>query len=435
MLKYLITCVFLICFLTCSTKSQNYADSGYYYQKIGFKEKAADFFEEYLYSNPDNFQVRLDLAYLYQSMNQPAKSREQFEYVGTHSTDEKQIQMSKDAIAALDKESGQTDKNPQTNIISSKADSGYYYLNQGNKTLAAKYFELHLKDNPRDTKTRLQLGYIYYDQKKLGKSLKHFDYVGKHSTSSLDVEASRSAAFVIREELALNAKRSLDIYFYSFYDTYQENFIANLIGHVNFRIAKNTYTGFYLDVYTDTRSRRDLVYNDRFVELGGFLRYNFLKNLFFEFRIGFAHQLNQDSNSINLKPMLVYFNRLGNAKVYSSGKSSSKTSLYLDMYYAAMYDLKYRNAFLQVSFEQVVRFNTGGYSYIENYLAERGQFDSRRLDYNNFIEVGTGLRFHPNIPYFPIFFVEPTYKIYFFGNTKNSFQLKAGFSFNFRTQL
>jgi hypothetical protein len=65
------------------------------------------------------------------------------------------------------------------------------------------------------------------------------------------------------------------------------------------------------------------------------------------------HQLNQDSNSINIKPMLVYFNRLGDAKIFN-WQSSSKTSLYLDMYYAAMYDLKYRNAFCIAAFEQVL---------------------------------------------------------------------------------
>src|SRR4030095_13814380 len=261
MFKYFTLCLFLICFLSNTSKSQNYADSGYYYQNIGIKEKAAAFFEEYLITDPDNFQVRLDLAYLYQSMNQLSKSREQFEYVSTHSTDENQIKLSKDAITALD---SQTVKNPSTVY----ADSGYYYLNQGNKTKAAQFFELHLKENPNDTKTHLQLGFIYYDQKKLGNSLKHFDYVGKHSTVSKDVETARSASFVIRDELAYTAKRSIDIYFYNFYDTYQENYIANLVTHVNFLIAKRTYTGLYLDVYTDTRSRKDLIFNDRYIELG-----------------------------------------------------------------------------------------------------------------------------------------------------------------------
>jgi hypothetical protein len=107
----------------------------------------------------------------------------------------------------------------------------------------------------------------------------------------------------------------------------------------------------------------------------------------------------------------------------------------MDMYYAAMYDYKYKNSFLQMALQQVIRFHTGGYSYMENYLTETAQFDSRKLDFNNFLEVGTGIRFHPNIMYFPVFFVEPTYKFYFYGDRKSSFQIKAGFSFNFRSKI
>lgn len=439
MLKYLTIGVFLICLLTGAVKSQNYADSGYYYQKIGFKEKASGFFEEFLYSNPDNYQVRLDLAYLYQSMNLTSKAREQFEYVSTHSAVENEIKLSKEALAAIDNVSTPTNNTSQTpsnnSVGSSNLDSAYYYLNKGQKKTAAKFFEMHLVDNPKDVKIHMQLAYIYYELRDYSRALTKFDYVAKHSTDSEDVEKARSAAFVIREELTYETKRSLDIYFYNFYDSYQENYIANLVSHVNFRLAKNTYAGLYLDVYTDTRSQKTLVYNDRFIELGGFLRYHFLKNLFLEFRLGYAHQIDQDTSRINIKPLLVYFNRLGDAKIYVSSSKSSKISLYMDMYYAAMYDYKYKNSFLQLALQQVLRFHTGGYSYIENYLVETAQFDSRKLDYNNYFEVGTGLRFHPNIVNFPTIFVEPSYKAYFYGDKKNSFQVKAGFFFIFRTKL
>lgn len=318
---------------------------------------------------------------------------------------------------------------------SSNLDSGYYFLNQGNKKLATQIFENHLKENPKDNKIHMQLGYIYYDQRKLDKSYQQFYYVGKHSTDPSDVEKSRSASFIIKEELASVAKTSLDLYFYNFYDSYQDNYIANLVGHYNFKIAPQFYTGFYLDVYTDTRSKPELIYNDRFVELGGFFRYSLLRNLLLEFRIGYAKEIDLDTSRINLKPMLIYFNRLGNAKVYVNSNSPEKTSLYLNMYYAAMYDYKYKNAFLQVTFQEVLRFGIQGYSYMESYLVEYAQFDSRKLDYNNYVEVGTGLKYHPNIVYFPSLFIEPTYKAYFYGERKNSFQLKAGFEFIFKTPL
>jgi hypothetical protein len=435
MLKKLLP-IFLLMVLAASVSySQNLADSGYYYQKLGFMEKASGFFEEYIISNPSNYQVRLDLGYLYMGTKQTGKAREQFDYVSKNSTDESQLQMAKQMVLNIDGQNGNNNNQiiPVTNV--SYADSGYYYYNNGNKTKAAQFFELYLKEKPRDTKTRMQLAYIYYDQKKYKNSLKHFDVVGRYTTDSQEKEQSKSASLVLREELAGTSKRSVDLYFYNLYDSFQENYIANLVGHFNFRLGPNFYAGPYLDVYTDSRSTKAVVYNDRFVELGIFFRYYIMKNLFFEGRLGFTRQIDLDSNKINLKPMLVYFNRFGDAKVYVASKSASKTSMYLDIYYAAMYDYKYKNAFLQGMLQQVLRFHTGGYSYVENYLFESGQFDGRRLDYNNYFELGTGIRFKPNVMVFPVIFLEPTYKVYFFGDKKNSFQIKAGFVFNFRSAL
>jgi hypothetical protein len=317
----------------------------------------------------------------------------------------------------------------------SLADSGYYYLNQGNKALAAKYFEEYLKDNPNDNKVHLQLGYMYYDDKKYSKSLQNFSYVGTHSNDQKDIETSKSAAYIIKEEMSFSAPRSMDMYFYSFYDSYQENYIANFVGHYNFRLAPLFYTGFYFNTYTDTRSRPNLIYNDRYVELGGFLRYNFLKNLFLEFRMGYAREIDLDKSSINMEPLLVYFNRIGDARVYVSSPSSSKTDFYLDMYYAALYDYKFQNAFGQIALQEVLRFHTGGYSYMESYLDQEVDIDSRKVFYNNYAQVGTGLRYHANIPVFPVIFIEPAYRTYFYGGMKNSFTFRAGFQFIFRTPL
>lgn len=432
MLKKLLP-VFLLLVLSSIIYSQNLADSGYYYQKIGLKEKAAGFFEEFIVSNPDNFQVRLDLAYLYRDLNQTAKAKEQFEYVSKYSSNMDFVQQ---ATFALDQINKQTITTTQTSVGGSYGDSAYYYYNQGNKTKAARLFELHLKEKPRDVKSRLQLAYIYYDKRNYKRSLIHFNSAGKYATNAQDKETALSSGFVVRDELANTAPRSLDIYFYNYYDTFQENYIANLVMHLNFRLGPNLYAGPYLDVYTDSRSSKALVYNDRFVEIGLFLRYNIMRNLFFEGRIGYTRQIDFDSNKINIKPMLVYFNRFGDARPYvSKGSNTSKTSLYLDIYYAAMYDYKYKNAFLQGIMHQVLRFHTGGYSYVENYLFQSAQFDGRRLDYNNYFEIGTGIRFKPNVMVFPVFFVEPSYKLYFFGDRKGSFQIKAGFYFNYRTIL
>lgn len=315
------------------------------------------------------------------------------------------------------------------------ADSGYYYLNQGNKSLATKYFEDYVRENPTDTKIRMQLAYIYYEQKNYRKSLEYFRYVGSHSQDQKQVELSKSAAYVIKEEMSAYAARSMDLYFYNFYDTHQENYIANFVGHYNFRIAPSFYTGFYVNVYTDTRSTPEVIYNDRYLEFGGFLRYNFLKNLFLEFRLGYAREIDLNKNSINVEPLLVYFTRFGNARIFVNSSSSSKTDLYMDMYYAALYDNKFKNSFVQSAWQEVLRFHTGGYSYLEPYLVQNLSIDSRRLNYNNYGEVGGGLRFHADVPFFPVLFIEPVYRAYFYSGIKSNFTVKGGFVFNFRTPL
>jgi tetratricopeptide (TPR) repeat protein len=317
----------------------------------------------------------------------------------------------------------------------SELDSGYLYLNQGKIKLAADIFEMHLKQKPDDEKIHMQLGYMYYSQKQFDKSLLHFKYVSQYSKDPSYVETSRSAVYVIRDEMANFAPRAFDMYFYNFYDTHQQNYIANFLGHYDFRIAKNFFTGTYLDVYTDTRSTSQLIYNDRFFEAGGFLKYYLLRNLILEFRLGYAREVDLAKNSINFKPMAVYFTRFGDAPVYVGSKSKNRSGVYMDIYTAGMYDYKFKNTFLQSSFQEVLRLNTGGYSYFEPYLVQYGQFDSRRLDYNNYAETGTGIRFRPDLMYFPVIFIEPTYKAYFYGTVKNTFQVKAGFYFIFKTPL
>lgn len=239
------------------------------------------------------------------------------------------------------------------------------------------------------------------------------------------------AVLKLKESTSKSKKRHIDVYFHNFYDSYQENYIANFIGHVHFGVGPGFYMGPYLDVYADSKSSKALIYNDRFVEIGFFLRYYFFQNLYFEGRIGYTRQIDLDSNKINFKPMLVYFYRFGEPVFKRTKSTDPKTSLYLDIYYAAMYDYKYKNAFLQGILTQALRFSLKGYSYFENYLFESGQFDGRKVDYNNYFEIGTGVRFKPNMLVGPVIFVEPTYKVYFYGDRKNSFQLKAGFILNF----
>lgn len=253
----------------------------------------------------------------------------------------------------------------------------------------------------------------------------------KNQNRSDNLFYKEPAVLKLKESSSKAKKRHIDVYFHNFYDSFQENYIANFIGHVHFGVGPGFYMGPYLDVYADSKSSKALIYNDRFVEIGFFLRYFFFQNLYFEGRIGYTRQIDLDSNKINFKPMLVYFYRFGEPVFKRTKSTDPKTSLYLDIYYAAMYDYKYKNAFLQGILTQALRFSMKGYSYFENYLFESGQFDGRKVDYNNYFEIGTGVRFKPNMLVGPVIFVEPTYKVYFYGNRKNSFQIKAGFLLNF----
>jgi tetratricopeptide (TPR) repeat protein len=440
MTKYILNTLIFLALCKVSF-GQSDADSGYYYFNKGDISKAIEFFDSHVLNNPNDYKIRLQLGYIYYNQKVLDKALAEFEYVAKNSFDEKEIQDAKSAADVIRAEIPtknkpiDSTKTPVPVTTMSYADSGYYYYKNGNMTKAVENFEAHLKLNPNDSKSRLQLAYIYYNQKKFSQSLTHFDYVGNHSNDQADVQTAKSAAMVIRDEMVNYSKSSLDLYFYNFYDSYQDNYIANFVGHYNFRMAKSFYTGFYIDLFTDSKSKPGQIYNDRFVEIGGFFKYNILDNLIAEFRLGYARQIDLDSSKLNVKPMLIYFNRIGDAKIYVGKNAKSKTSMYLDMYYAAMYDTKYQNSFLQISFWEAIRFHTGGYSYIESYLVQTGQFDSRRLDYNNYVELGTGLRFKFNLPIFPIIFIEPTYKVYYFGEIKNSFQIKAGFYFIYRTKL
>ena len=191
--KYLFGLILLLVIFSINARAQSLADSGYYYLNLGDKKTAADYFENYLKDNPDDYKVRMQLAYIYYDQRNYIESLHNFNYVISHSSDQSEIDASKSAanIVKNDMLSGNSSNqtNPNTSNSSSTntytppdvrtyADSGYYYLNKGDKAMAKKCFEEYLKENPNDSKVRLQLGYIYYDDHQYSKSLEDFNYVG-----------------------------------------------------------------------------------------------------------------------------------------------------------------------------------------------------------------------------------------------------------------
>lgn len=324
-----------------------------------------------------------------------------------------------------------TVKSAFSQIYTPELDSAYHLLSQKKIKEAIPLFEQHIKDYPQDTKVYMQLAYIYDSEGQYAKSYQYFHYVSINSTDPDEKEQATASASIMKDKMNQYAKRTLDVGLQSYYDTYQKNVITSLTMYYKFMVSKQFYIGPYLDVYTDSRSTPTLVYNDRYLELGFFARFYMIPQLYFETRIGYVHDFNSDSAKININPRLVFGTRVGDGQSFIGDHPAKRTSFFVDFYGALSYDYKFKNGFFQAGIQEVFRNNLSGYSYLDFFLVEYLTLDSRRLDYNNLVEAGPGVKFKPNFRYFPELFIEATYKKYFFGTPPNSFQVKLGFSLNF----
>ncbi|MGB9696996.1 MAG: tetratricopeptide repeat protein [Ignavibacteria bacterium] len=426
----------------------NRLDLAYNYLNEGKIELAIYYFEDYIKDNPSEMRIYLQLGYAYKQTNQLQKARQYFNYVIKNSTDSNEINLASLEIGYIEQAERQDNKkNENPVVVKDQSDDdllneGYEYLRTGNTKKAIESFERYIKDHPEATKIYLQLAYLYDKEKRYSRALDYFDYVASHSSDIDEIDAARKSMFIEKQMIALTSPRSLDLYFYNGYDSYYQNYISNFVGHINFRVLKNFYLGFYGDVYMDSKSKKDYILNDRFVEGGGFMKLRLSDNFNFEFRLGYVHEIDFEKNSVNFKPMLTYGNRFGNPAFYL-GRSTKTEYFYVDLYSVELYDYKFKNLFGQLQLKEVLRYMTGGYSYFEFYLVQLLQADSRQLDYNNYGEFGVGATFKPNLINFPTLFVEGTNRLYligqdgqyFSGNLRNNFTLKAGFIINFNFGL
>jgi len=429
-------------------------DIAYSYLNDGKTSDAIDIFEDHLKSYPDDIKIYMQLAYAYKQIGNNEKAKEYFTFVSLRSPEPKDVLLATTELdnlkslnhtASVDKSSNE---NPVTNNLLPSDDDdllnqGYNYVNLGKYRQAIIVFEDYKLKHPADTKIYLQLGYLYCNVKNYSKAIENFQYIEAFSTNSDEIDKARTSIYNIRLMRGYNANRSLDLYFFNEYDSYYQNYISNLLGHINFRMAKNAFIGFYGDAYMDARSRSDYILNDRYLEAGGFIRLNFTENIGLEIRTGYAHEIDLQKNSFVFKPILFMGTRLGEPPFYLSRKDFRTEYFYMDIYSAELYDSKFRNLFAQLQLKEVLRYMTGGYSYLEFYLCQQASADSRQLDYNNYGEFGIGMDFKPNMLNFPALFVEATNKIYiigpagqyFQGSLRNTFQFKAGFIINFNTRL
>lgn len=435
----------IICRDSIAQQSYN-LDIAYNYLNNGQVKDAIDIFEPYAKENPTNTYIYLQLGYAYLDVKDNDKAYYYFDYVINKSTEYDEIEKAKKQIFYLEAKKKKETKIIQpvdTTTITTNENTpiddlnlAYKYLSEKKIDLAIPLFESYIKANPKDTKVYMQLGYIYSDRNEYRKALDKFDYVSFTSRDNEEIDKANESIFILKEMIPIASKVSCDLYFFNVYDSYQQNYISNFISHFNFKFTKFFYTGFYVDSYLDSRSKPELIYNDRYFEIGSFWKFLFLRYLSFELRTGYVREIDLKKNGFNVKPILTFGMRVGNPKFYSGFTNRQKEFVFMDLYSAVLYDYKFKNIFAQVSLRETMRFLTGGYSFLEVYAFQNALGDTKQLDYNNYGEVGVGLGWKPSMIGFPTIFVEASNKFYWRGVTmKNSFQIKAGFLLNFNTAL
>ena len=395
---------------------------------------AMDIFKQHLDENPNDSKVLLQMGYLYSNKMQYDSAIIYFEKVKNRSTILDDITTATREIQNIN-----SLRNSSGTPSDSKLDSAYSLLNSGRSSDAIRLFEEYSAANPNDTKVQLQLAYLHNERKNFTKAKKHFQYVKDNSTSSDERQKASTSLNYLNDYKAGFSPSSVDIYFHNFYDVEQENYISNFLGKYQYQAFSNFYTGIYGDIYMDSRSRPGLIFNDRYAEFGGFLRYNFFPSLSLEVRAGYVRLIDREENKFNFKPILTFSDRFGNFPNFK--KSGVKTeNFYLDTYAATLYDHKYENFFGQAQLREVLRYMIKGYSFFEVYLKQNIQGDSKRIDYNNYGELGGGVTFRPDLNGFPVLFAEAVNRFYFESNSQgifpeSSFQFRIGFLLTYNSPL
>ena len=415
----------------------NNLDIAYNYLNSGLTDQAISLFESHLKEYPGDVKVCMQLAYAYKQIGNKEKAEEYFKIVSQTSSDENEIKTANNELTYINSNPANQDNDNK------ELQKAYDLINQKKYKEAIDILENYKKQHPEDIKIDLQLAYLYSNEKIYDKALDKFEIVSGNSKNDDDVDASMQSIYYVKDMLVQNSAQSLNIYSYNDFDTYFNNYVTSFVGHVNFKLSKRVFTGFYLDYNFDTRTTKQNIYNDRYVEGGQFFKYVLSDNLGFEFRTGYVREFDFDKNGVNFKPILYGGTRIGNPSIYFGTKSSQTDFFYLDIYAMTLYDYKFRNFFGQLLTKEVLRSMSGDYSYFEFYLKQLVNADNQQLDFNNYIEAGFGVSYQPNLINFPSLFLEATNKTffigpggnYFQGPLRNTFQFKAGILVNFNSTL
>ena len=313
-------------------------------------------------------------------------------------------------------------------------DHAYSLMRENKLDSANSIFSDYLKLYPSATNIAMQLAYNYKQAGNTEKSLEYFRYVKLRSKDSEEkTRAEKEISYILYTGNTGNYKNNfLDLYSYDAYDSYQQNVIINVITRYNYNFANNFYAGPYFDTYLDTKSEPGNIYNDRYVEAGIFAKYNFFYFLSLEVRGGFVREIDYKESKFNFKPILTFSDKFGDYDDFSGpSKLKSSQNLYFDVYSALLYDHKFENVFFQAKGRQISAFPLSKSLNFEIYIVEQLLLDSKRIDYNNYLEVGGGATLQFRTIYAPAIFVEGTQKSYLQQEKSSSFQIKAGLLFNF----
>ncbi|MDD5361144.1 MAG: tetratricopeptide repeat protein [Ignavibacteria bacterium] len=437
-----------------STKIKNdLVDKGYYFINNKQYDDAINAFETYLLTNPGDTKVNLQLGYLYSQKQNYDKANDKFKYVSENSNNTEDVENAKTAMLNIkgllkNTNPGLTpSKDSLNNNINGSGtellNKGYDYVNKKQYSEAIAVFKTYLISNPGDTKINMQLGYLYSETKSYENAYDRFSYVAENSTNPDEVDKSRTSMWYMRDLMIRNAKSSFDLYFYNMFDSYYHNYVSNLLAHINFKLTKGIYAGPYVETYLDSKSSADNIINDRFFDIGGFTKFQLTDYMNLEVRVGYVREIDKKINSVSFKPILSLGTRLGNASFYKDRKTSKTENFYFDIYGVGLYDYKFRNVFAMLQLKEVLRYMTGGYSYMEFYTKQEASLDSKQLYYNNYLDFGAGIAFKPNLVSFPTLFVEAVSRnflvdengVWLNGSFKSIFQFRGGFIIYFNTKL
>jgi tetratricopeptide (TPR) repeat protein len=157
-------------------------ERGYQLLNEGNYSDAATVFEEYVTRNPGEIKIIFQLAYIHKNLGNTGVAKKYFEYVVNNSPNTEDIASARAELDMMN--------STGTTSSVSRLDEAYNLFNAGKITEATSIFEEQVRNNPDDTKTMLQLGYIYKSKGDYKRALEYFNKVYSGSLKSDELKSA-----------------------------------------------------------------------------------------------------------------------------------------------------------------------------------------------------------------------------------------------------